>query len=266
MTDEFWFLVTVGFAVAMGGMTLVWVLARRLNNAGIVDVAWSLGFTVLVVVYGALGTAAPLRQWLLTAMVAIWSLRLGIYLWRRVASHHPEEDGRYAALRDQFPNRTWLMFFGFFQLQAVLLVVLTFPFALAMGNPTVAVSVWEWVGFAVWAVAMGGEALADWQLSAFRAKPANRGEVCQTGLWRYSRHPNYFFEWLVWVGFFLFALGTTDGWLTVYCPLIMLYFLLKVTGVPAAEAQSLKSRGDKYREYQRTTSVFIPWFPKRGQA
>jgi steroid 5-alpha reductase family enzyme len=83
-------------------------------------------------------------------------------------------------------------------------------------------------------------------------------------LWRYSRHPNYFFEWLVWVGFFVFALGTEDGWIAVFCPAIMLYFLLKVTGVPTAEEQSLKSRGDKYREYQRTTSVFVPWFPRRG--
>jgi steroid 5-alpha reductase family enzyme len=91
-----------------------------------------------------------------------------------------------------------------------------------------------------------------------------RGRACRVGLWRYSRHPNYFFEWLIWIAFFVFALGSPYGWITVYCPLLMLYFLLRVTGIPATEEQALKSRGEAYRECQRTTSVFVPWFPKKS--
>lgn len=264
MTESFWFLMSVGFALALGLMVLTWVFARWVNNASVVDVAWSLGFTLLVGAYWLMGRGASDRKTLIAVMVAVWSLRLGTYLWRRVAKHHPEEDGRYATLRAQFPNHPWLMFFGFFQLQGVLLALLTVPFALAAQNPTAALSAWEWAGAALWAVALVGEAVADWQLNAFRSRPENRGEVCQRGLWRYSRHPNYFCEWLVWVAFFIFACGTKDGWIAIFCPAVMLYFLLRVTGVPTAEEQSLKSRGDKYREYQRTTSGFVPWFPKRG--
>jgi steroid 5-alpha reductase family enzyme len=264
MSENFWEMMSVGLAAAMVLMVGVWLFAKWINNASVVDVAWSLGFTVLVLIYWVLGTGAPDRKTVIAVMVSIWSLRLGMHLWRRVAKHHPEEDGRYASLRDQFPDRPWLMFFGFFQLQAVLLAVLTVPFAFVAQNQEAVMGPLEWTGIGIWLVAMLGEGLADWQLDRFRSKEANKGEVCQRGLWRYSRHPNYFFEWLVWVGFFVFALGTEDGWIAVFCPAIMLYFLLKVTGVPTAEEQSLKSRGDKYREYQRTTSVFVPWFPRRG--
>ncbi len=263
MSEDFWFLMTVGFALAMVLMVATWLFAKRIDNASVVDVAWSLGFTLLVGAYWVLGTGAQDRKTLIAVMVSLWSLRLGTHLWRRVAKHHPEEDGRYATLREQFSERPWLMFFGFFQLQAVLLALLTVPFAFVAQNQGAVIGPFEWAGVAIWLIAMVGESVADWQLDQFRSKDENKGEVCQTGLWRYSRHPNYFCEWLVWVGYFVFALGTEDGWISAFCPAIMLYFLLKVTGVPTAEEQSLKSRGDKYREYQRTTSVFVPWFPKR---
>ena len=116
----------------------------------------------------------------------------------------------------------------------------------------------------IWLIAVSGESLADWQLSAFRHDPANAGQVCQRGLWRYSRHPNYFFEWLHWWAYVCLAAGSPWGGLALAGPAAMLYFLLKVTGVPPTEAQALKSRGDAYRQYQRTTSVFFPWPPQRG--
>ncbi|MDD5199722.1 MAG: DUF1295 domain-containing protein [Terrimicrobiaceae bacterium] len=264
MSDAFWYLISAGAGVAMGMMVLVWLLAKRIDNAGVVDVAWSLGFAILAAIYFLIGEGDPSRKRLICAMVAIWSVRLGGYLWIRVAKHHPEEDGRYAALRQQYPRHTWLMLFGFFELQAVLLVLLSAPFAMAASNPDAGLSAWEWAGGALWLVAMAGEALADFQLQRFRSQPGNRGRTCRIGLWRYSRHPNYFFEWLVWVAFFVFALGTPDGWITIYCPALMLFFLFKVTGIPATEAHALKSRGDEYREYQRTTSAFVPWFPGKN--
>ena len=151
--------------------------------------------------------------------------------------------------------------FWFFQMQGLLLVALSAPFLLACLNPSKRFFHW-WnlpvppSGSSRWLA----KAVADQQLKKFKADPANRGRVCQAGLWHYSRHPNYFFEWLIWVAFFVFALGSPLGWTTVYCPALMLFFLLKVTGIPMTEELSVKNRGEEYRAYQRTTSAFVPWF------
>jgi steroid 5-alpha reductase family enzyme len=133
---------------------------------------------------------------------------------------------------------------------------------LACLNPEPGLGAAEWSGVALWIVALCGEYLADRQLARFKADPANKGRTCQDGLWRYSRHPNYFFEWLVWCAYFLFALGSPHGIWTIYCPLLMLHFLVNVTGVKLTEEHSLRSRGDEYRRYQQTTSAFVPWFRK----
>jgi len=263
MPAEFWTLLAWGLAVPVALMLLVWIIARFIDNAGIVDIAWSYGFALVAGTYCVLGRGDPARRSLIAFMAIAWSLRLGTYLYFRVMGHHPEEDGRYRALRDQFPRHTWLMFFGFFQLQAVLITVLSLPFLLVSIDPVPGIGVAGWIGFSIWLVAIVGEASADHQLATFRRDPANRGRTCRVGLWGASRHPNYFFQWLLWVGFFVFALGSPWGWVTIYCPLLMLFFLLRVTGIPATEAHALESRGEEYRRYQRTTSAFIPWFPKR---
>ena len=122
----------------------------------------------------------------------------------------------------------------------------------------------EWVGVAIWLLALAGESLSDHQLKSFKADPANRGKICQTGLWNYSRHPNYYFEWLIWVGFFLIAWSSPGGCFTVLCPGLMLFFLLRVTGIPLTEELSLKNKGDAYRQYQKTTSAFVPWFKRKA--
>ena len=248
--------------IAMAGMAVVWFCARRMDNAGIVDIWWSFGFTPVAVFCGIFGSGHPVRNGLIVAMVCAWSCRLGTHLHRRVMSHHPKEDPRYAELRKQFPKHTWLMFFGFFQLQAVLIAALSLPVALACSNPSGGIGLSEIAGLGLWLVAIAGETVADAQLAAFRGQPANRGRVCETGLWKYSRHPNYFFEWLVWVAYFVFALGAPFGWAGILSPLLMLFFLTCVTGIPPSEAHSLASRGETYRAYQRRTSAFIPWFSK----
>jgi steroid 5-alpha reductase family enzyme len=122
--------------------------------------------------------------------------------------------------------------------------------------------VWDFLGVVLWLVSVTGEAIVDAQLARFRSNPENRGKTCRQGLWNYSRHPNYFFEWLHWWVYLLISWPAPWGWTTAIAPLLMLFFLLKVTGIPATEAQALLSRGDDYRDYQRTTSVFVPW-PKR---
>lgn len=136
------------------------------------------------------------------------------------------------------------------------------PILIAARNPAPGPAWYDWLGVAIWVLALGGESLADRQLARFRRDPANRGGVCQQGLWRYSRHPNYFFEWLHWWAYVAMGLAGPFGWVTLAGPAVMLFFLLKVTGVPPTEARALESRGEAYRAYQRTTNAFFPGPPR----
>jgi len=255
-------LALVAAALLFVVMSVVWWIAIRIQNAGIVDIAWSANFSLVVSFYALVSDGYALRRLVLAAMVVLWSARLAIYLYRRVMGHHPCEDGRYQELRKEWVPHVDARFFGFFQLQGILNVILSVPFLIACANPSAELGIAEGAGAALWAIGLLGESTADLQLDRFRRDPANKGRTCQVGLWRYSRHPNYFFEWMIWVGYFVFALGSPWGWLSIYCPSLMLYFLLRVTGIPMTEEQALKSRGGEYREYQRTTSMFVPWFRK----
>lgn len=256
-------MVLIATAVVCFIMVLVWIWAVKIKNAGIVDIFWSYNFPVISIIYFLLGTGNEERKLLITAMVVIWGLRLGTYLMIRVLGHIEIEDGRYLQLRKEWAPNANAKFFGFFQMQAISNVFLSLPFILAVRNPDPELSILEYIGAGFWLIAISGEALADWQLKKFKANPANKGKVCQSGLWNYSRHPNYFFEWMIWVSYFIFALASPWGWTSIICPLIMLYLLFKVTGIPLTEEQSIRSKGDAYREYQRTTSAFIP-LPKKS--
>jgi len=255
-----WELFTIGLAITIAAFAGVWVISVKIRNYGLLDAAWSYGVAVLAPIYASVGPGEPLRKWLLTAIGVAWSVRLGTYILLRVLRHHPAEDPRYETLRRRWPGAG--MFLVFFELQAVLVALFSLPFLLAAFNQSPHLQPVEIGGLILAAIALVGESAADLQMSAFKTDPACKGQVCRRGLWRYSRHPNYFFESLIWWAFFLFALGSPWGWITIVCPLLMLYFLLKVTGIALTEEYSLKSKGDAYREYQRTTSAFIPWFPK----
>ncbi len=252
---------TAALCLAFAG---VFWLARKIDNYGIVDVAWSYAFAAVALFYALAAAGTPSRRALLGTMVALWSLRLGTHLYRRVMGHHPVEDGRYVQLRRDWAADFGPRMFRFFQMQAVSVVLLALPFLFAVVNPTPALHPLEIVGAVLWLVALGGEALADAQLAAFKRDPANKGKVCAVGLWGWSRHPNYFFEWLVWVAYFVFACASPWGWIGLLSPAIILYLLLRVTGIPLTEQQSVRSKGDAYRAYQRTVSPFVPWFPKRA--
>jgi steroid 5-alpha reductase family enzyme len=214
---------------------------------------------VLAPIYALAGPGYAPRKWIATAIGVAWSLRLGTYILLRVLKDHPTEDVRYETLRARWPGPA--MFLAFFELQAVVVVIFSLPFLFAAFNPAPLTPI-EYTGLAVAFLSLCGEALADRQMKEFKRHPAHRGKVCQAGLWRFSRHPNYIFESLIWVGFALFALGSPQGWIALSCPVLMLYFLLKVTGIPLTEEYAVKSKGEAYREYQRTTSAFIPWFRK----
>ena len=246
----------------MAMMVVVWFFARRMDNAGIVDIWWAFGFTPVAVFYGVFGSGHMVRNGLIAAMVCAWSLRLGMHLYQRVMSHRDMEDPRYADLRRQFPRRTWLMFFGFFQLHGLLIGLLGIPVALACANPAPGVGLFEAAGVLLWLVGIGGEAIADKQLQLFKAHPASKGRVCDFGLWKYSRHPNYFFQWLSWVGFAVMAMdfsgAAPQGWFAWLAPAFIYWLLTRVSGVPPLEKHMLASRGAAYRDYQSRVNMFFP--------
>jgi steroid 5-alpha reductase family enzyme len=225
-------------------------------------VGWSLGIPIAAVVYAWRVDEGGLRLGLMVAMTAVWGGRLAFYLLRHRVLGQPE-DARYGEIRRRWATHVPLKFLAFFQFQAAIDVFLSLPALVVALSPDQQLSALEIAGFLTWIVGLAGEVAADRQLRRFKADPGNLGRVCSVGLWRYTRHPNYFFEWLVWVGYALYALGSPFGWLALACPASMLYFLLRVTGIPATEAQAFRTRGESYRRYQRTTSAFVPWFPRR---
>jgi steroid 5-alpha reductase family enzyme len=254
------FLTATGLALATALGAWVWHL--RLRNAGVIDLVWGANLALASLVYAALGPGWAPRRWLLATMVSLTGTRLSYYLGRRVLGH-PEE-GRYAALREEWGagGRVELKFLGFFLFQAFLVGLLSAPFLASALNATPGFGGFETAALGIFLLGFAGESLADRRLAAFKANPANKGRTCREGLWRYSRHPNYFFEWTLWLSYWLYACGSPWGWATVLAPALMLHFLLNVTGVKATEEQCLRSRGEDYARYQRETSAFVPWFPK----
>jgi steroid 5-alpha reductase family enzyme len=262
--NELLVLAGIGLGLVVVIMTVLWLLGLRARNFSYVDIGWSANFAVLAVVFALLTDGWPLRRWLIAAMYAFWGLRLATHLAARIIGE-PEE-GRYVRLREEWGRRGNVnaRFLAFFLFQGVLNVFLALPLLLACMNPSPALHPLEIAGMAVWVMGLSGESLADRQLAIFKRSAENRGKVCNTGLWRYSRHPNYFFEWTIWIGYALFALASPAGWVAILMPVLMLHFLVNVTGVKPTEEQALRSRGDAYRAYQATTSAFVPLPPKGG--
>lgn len=242
-------------------VSILWVVQLWRQEADIIDVGWAGGLGFLAIYYSLSTAGLFSRRMLVALLVGLWSYRLASYLFRsRFLA--PGEDGRYLALRQKWGAKAQRNFFLLFQLQAFVAVILSVSFLVVMRNPESRYSIFEVLAMFVWIIAITGEAIADFQLGRFRKDPANQGKVCRTGLWRYSRHPNYFFEWIHWWTYVLMGIGVSYGWVALLGPILMLYLFLKVSGIPPTEARALESRGDEYREYQRTTSAFFPWFPK----
>lgn len=251
------------FALA-AWMTIAWLIQRKTANAGVVDVMWAIGLGLTALYFGLVGDGSMMSRLLVAMLAGVWATRLAMHLLVRVL--YEAEDGRYLALRERWGAAANARFFVFFQLQALIALMFSIPFWVAAQNPSLSPSLWTVVAVVVWTVAVVGEALSDYQLSSFRVVPSNRGKTCRYGLWRYSRHPNYFFELLHWCAYVFLAIGFQHAWLALFGPLAMLVFLYLLTGIPSTERQALRSRGEDYREYQRTTSALIPWFVKRPEA
>ena len=252
-----------GATAVIALMFALWLIHFPMKNAAIVDFGWAGGLALLAILYAALGDGFEPRRLLIGGMGAVWGLRLSLYLVLTRVIGHPEE-GRYVELRRKWKTNIPFKFLIFFEFQAVLCILLSAPFLFAVMNPEPSLSSLELAAACLWAVAMIGEVTADQQLHGFKSNPANKGRTCRIGLWNYSRHPNYFFEWLIWVSYALFAAASPMGWVAVFAPLLMLYFLFKVTGIPATEAQALRTKGEDYRRYQESTSVFVPW-PRKSR-
>lgn len=263
MIADFWQFAGWAALVALVLFTVTWVVSYRLDNYTLVDATWSYSLVILVGLYAWLADGDPLRKALAVGLAGIWSIRLGTYLAFRIARHHPKEDVRYAELRKRWKTNIPWNFYLVFLWQAGLIVVLSFPHLAATLNPASSISVLEWSGVALALVGMIGEAIADHQMGSFKKRHKDQPKaVCQEGLWHYSRHPNYFFEFTTWLGVWFFACGSPHGWMTLHAPVLMLVFLYRVTGIPLTEKCAVESKGENYRRYQRTTSAFIPWLPK----
>ena len=243
-------------------MALLWLVQYATRNAGIVDVAWAFGTGILGVWFALHGSSGDSARGVIIAfLVGVWSIRLGVHLASRV--FRESEDGRYRYLRGVLGGWTQPVMFLFFQVQALWGLMFALPMWAAAQSTSHTIAWHDWMGIGVWLVAFVGEVVSDRQLDRFRRDPDNKGRVCQVGLWRYSRHPNYFFEWLHWWAYVLIGLGSPWWWVTIAGVAVMYVFLTRVTGIPYTEQQAIRSRGDAYRRYQETTSVFFPFIPSK---
>ncbi|CAN5357003.1 DUF1295 domain-containing protein [soil metagenome] len=262
--EMIWFFLS-GLAVMAAALSILmtgaWVVQQRTGNSGWVDTIWtfSLGFV------GAAGALWPMagepvapRQWLLAALIVIWSLRLGTHIAIRTAGI--TDDPRYAAFAQEWGVDSPRKMFIFLQNQGFGSIPLVFAIFVAAHVPVAGLRVQDYLGALILLTGIAGEALADAQLKAFRTNPANTGKVCDAGLWAWSRHPNYFFEWFGWLAYPVIAIsaGYGWGWFALLAPIFMYWILVHVTGIPPLEDQMLRSRGDAYRAYQSRTSKFFP--------
>ncbi len=246
---------------------LTWVVQRFFlahNDAGIVDVVWSPSLAVTAIYYAVMVDGDATRQLILIAMACFWGFRLGWHVYTDRIVGKPE-DARYVQMREEWGDRVQLWFFVFYQIQALAAWVLSLGFFIIASDPSgfVWLSPLTMLAFVLFVVSFVGEATADNQLSAFKRDPANKGRVCREGLWAYSRHPNYFFEWVIWLSYIALGLLAPMGWLTIVPAAVILLFLTRMSGIPNNEAQNLRSKPEAYRVYQSEVSAFFPWFPKR---
>jgi steroid 5-alpha reductase family enzyme len=250
----------ISFAVMIVWMSALWLYATKRGEADIVDAGWAAGIGIIAALTAFLGTGDPIRRTILALLVGLWSVRLTLYITQRAIA--PGEDGRYAALRASWGASATAKFFLFFQMQGALVAILSLPFIAVAVNSRPFGSALDLLAILLSLVSVVGETTADRQLARFRNNPNNRGLVCEYGLWRYSRHPNYFFEWFHWLAYIPLAYGSDLFIISPLSAIMMLFLILKVTGIPPTEARALESRGDAYRRYQQQVSAFVPWFRK----
>jgi steroid 5-alpha reductase family enzyme len=255
----FLFVFYAGIAVFVY-MTGVFVLATLKRDSSIVDIAWGIGFILVALLTFFLEAGFSWRQILVTGLVCIWGIRLAAHIYLRNKGRG--EDFRYAQWRRDWGKRFVLRsYFQIFLLQGVLLLVISYPVILVNKSGTAAMTAWDVAGTGIWLLGFFFEAVGDWQLWRFKKDPRNRGKIMTTGLWRLTRHPNYFGEATLWWGIFLIALSAWNGWMAVISPVLITFLLLRVSGVTMLEKKYAGNQA--FSEYARKTSPFFPWIPKK---
>ncbi|MBN2524555.1 MAG: DUF1295 domain-containing protein [Bacteroidales bacterium] len=242
-------------------MTILWLISIKIRNVSIVDLFWGFGFVVAGAIYFLSTEGFEIRKILVMIMVAIWGLRLSIYLaWRNAGKG---EDFRYSKFRKDYGEHRywWFSFFQTFLLQGILMWLISAPLLGAQFYPDDSLGVLDFIGIAIWLIGFVFEAGGDLQLARFKANPSNRGKVLNTGLWKYTRHPNYFGDAAVWFGYALICLSA-GSCIPVLGSVLMTALIIKVSGVALLE-KTLNTTKPGYEEYVRKTSAFIPWFPKK---
>jgi steroid 5-alpha reductase family enzyme len=252
---------SVALLVILGCMLVLWLVSLRLKNSSIADVFWGLGFVIATWIYFCLSPDGfPLRKWLVSILVTLWGLRLSLYLLGR--NWGGPEDFRYRVWRKKAGARWgWRSLFKVFLQQGFLIWIISAPLLAAQqGAKPAHLILFDFLVVGVWGLGFFLESVGDFQLARFKADPANEGKIMDRGLWRWTRHPNYFGDSLQWWGFFMFA-AFTGGWWTIFSPILMTLLLLRVSGVVHLE-RTLKTRPG-YMEYIQKTSAFIPWLPRK---
>jgi steroid 5-alpha reductase family enzyme len=256
-------MVMVVSAAAVAALMLsTWLLSVRLRDASVADVAWGLGFVLIAWTTFAIADGATVRKVLVASLTTLWGLRLAGYLgWRQRGEG---EDFRYQDMRRRYGRRfPFLSLFLVFGIQGLGMWAVSLPLQAAqVPDSPQGLTVLDMVGVAVWTLGFFFEAVGDLQLARFRADPRNRGKVMDRGLWRYTRHPNYFGDFCVWWGLYAIALATGEAWWSVAGPVVMSCVLLKVSGKPVLEEHLTRHR-EGYPDYVRRTSPFFPWPPER---
>jgi steroid 5-alpha reductase family enzyme len=254
-----------GGGVIFGLMVLLWLVSLILKNSSIVDIFWGAGFVISAWLYFFISPEGfLLRKLIILALVTIWGMRLTLHILTR--NWGKPEDFRYQKWREQSGKIWWIKsLFQVFLLQGLLMWVISTPLLAAQYYRVSAPFTWvDGLAIILWAIGFLFEALGDTQLAKFRANPGNHGKLLNTGVWHYTRHPNYFGDSAQWWAFYLLALAA-GGWWTIFSPIIMTLFLIKVSGVALLE-KSLANSKPGYKEYMESTSPFIPWFPKKDQS
>lgn len=242
----------------LGLFVVFWLVQLKTRNASIVDALWASSVGLMSIFWALIANENLARSICVAILAGIWSFRLAGFLFANRVFNQ-KEDPRYADLRSKWGEHARFHFIWVYLMNASLPPLFGLCFAAVVFNPNPFPNLYDFLGIVVWLLSVGGEALADHQLQQHKK---NSSGLCKTGLWKYSRHPNYFFEWLHWFAYPLLAVGSPYFYISLIGPLLMFVFLYFITGIPILEKRSLKKRGQEYKEYQKTTSMFIPWFPK----
>lgn len=237
----------------------VWAWQLKTLNAGMVDPVWAYSLGLVAVLYAVLSNGDPVSRVLTALGGLVWGVRLGTHLWKR--NFGKPEDARYRRFREEWGDKAASKMFGFFQVQVVISMLLSIAFLVPSYRSSPPAIGWIVLAVVLWIASVVGEGLADRQLKRFTQDPANRNAVCRAGLWRYSRHPNYFFECVHWPAYIALSIGSPWGWFTLLPPVLMAFLLLKLSGIPLLE-ESMAKRRAGYADYMRTTSALIPWPPR----